>query len=566
MSAFEGPEPGAAPPRPAPPEHPRHGAPSAVYWYTDEAGAPLYAVCRFTLGEGEKTFLQGRVQASGKWAWNLKGTEPVLYNLPAVARHLSEGKREPLWFFEGEKDCEAAQLAEPGITATTVPMGTHKWRESYSEYLNGLRLAYVCADNDEPGRAGALDAAAALRKVGADVRVLLPALDYEKADVGDHLGEGYPLSALRPLEEEPLPEALPRFLTAGAFLALEEEHAPPLLGTQEDTVLTVGGFLLMVGEGGASKTTLTLDALAHLCSGTPWLGIPVPGPVRALFIENEGTRPKFRQKLAEKAEAWSGAPWLENVHVYTAPWAQFSLADEASRAELREYVQAHRIGLVAADPLDSLGLQGVGSPDDTREFMGWLKDCGLFKTTAFWILHHLAKGEQRSALQRISGAWGGHPDAVLLVAQDGTKRSRIQWVKMRWATPGGQEWLPAEAVHLAWEVEQRGYTKVAAAAGVTDEELGNRLGLYLEDNPESSTTAVKEGVKGDNARISGLLKTLSTTGQIVSTGTPARPKWKLAPGTTPASLRLALTEDTEIGFPPNLREAGEKPIEADMQW
>ena len=530
LRPFEGAEPSA--PRPEPPPHPRLGAASAVYWYTDEAGEPLFAVCRFALEGGDKTFLQGRPRPGGGWKWGLDGLEPVLYNLPAVARHLAEGRREPLWFFEGEKDCERAQAEEPGITATTVPMGTHKWRESYSAYLNGLRLAHVCADNDQAGREGALAAAAELRRIGAEARVLLPALEEQKADVSDHLERGFGLRALVPLLEEPEPSpaeerglfARPiKIIPAAEFLAEDDPHAPPLLGTAEETLVTTGGLLIMAGEGGASKTTLTIDAVAHMASGSSWLGWDCPAPVRCLLLENEGPRSKFRQKLAEKAEAWDGQPWLENVHVFTEPWGHASFADEGFRRELRAFCQEAGIALIAADPLGSLGVVGVGAPDETQQFIGWLKECGLFADVAFWILHHFNKGGSKSTLERLSGAWGGHPDAVLGISLEGKRRTRLSYATLRWAEPRD------DALTLLW-TGSRGFSEVERQPEVTDAELLERIKAFLSEHPEGvSTRAIHSGVQGDNRRLSALLKGEHFAGAFVNkTGNESRPKWALA--------------------------------------
>ena len=57
------------------------------------------------------------------------------------------------------------------------------------------------------------------------------------------------------------------------------------------------------------------DLVAHLGSGTPWLGFAVGRPVRILVIENEGPRVKFREKLARKLATWQDASWEMNVDV-----------------------------------------------------------------------------------------------------------------------------------------------------------------------------------------------------------------------------------------------------------
>ena len=101
----------------------------------------------------------------GWWLWTLKGTEPVLYNLPdLIAR-----PDEPVWFCEGEKDADLAM--EMGWLATTVPMGAGKWRDSYTAALAG-RVVHVFQDSDAQGESHAELVARALVAKRARVRVL----------------------------------------------------------------------------------------------------------------------------------------------------------------------------------------------------------------------------------------------------------------------------------------------------------------------------------------------------------------------------------------------------------
>ena len=43
-------------------------------------------------------------------------------------------------------------------------------------------------------------------------------------------------------------------------------------------MLPEDGDVMIYGDGGASKTTLTIDLGCHLAAGDDWLGIPVPKP------------------------------------------------------------------------------------------------------------------------------------------------------------------------------------------------------------------------------------------------------------------------------------------------
>src|SRR5437588_463006 len=73
------------------------------------------------------------------WAWNLDGTERVLYNWPSVAEAVAKGFT--IYKVEGEKDVDT--LAAAGYVATTAPGGKggpkndYNWRPQYADVLRG---------------------------------------------------------------------------------------------------------------------------------------------------------------------------------------------------------------------------------------------------------------------------------------------------------------------------------------------------------------------------------------------------------------------------------------------
>lgn len=164
-----------------------------TYVYTDEAGAPLYRVLRFS----PKGFKQQRWNGAD-WEWGLGDQRRVLYRLPELIA--STG---PVYICEGEKDADNA--AAMGVVATTILGGANKWRPEYRQYLAG-RECVVVRDADAPGRKHA----AMLRRELPDVRVLAPGGD--RRDLTAHLlaggtledlvEEGLDLSELEPFDWE----------------------------------------------------------------------------------------------------------------------------------------------------------------------------------------------------------------------------------------------------------------------------------------------------------------------------------------------------------------------------
>lgn len=233
------------------------------------------------------------------------------------------------------------------------------------------------------------------------------------------------------------------------FASTDEETADPLLGTESQTILPVGGMLLMYGDGGAGKTTLTIDGVAHLGAGVPWLGIEVDRPVRTLLIENEGPRGKFRAKLAEKLASWNGhPPYAGNVKVMEDPWTRFSLREEQHRHALAVAISQEEIDLVVMGPLVTLGMVGGGTPDEVQDFERLIVTTRQLVARPFglWIVHHENKAGD------VSGAWERVPDALMHVTAQGNGHTRVVFRKARWSDRDH-----GRSMDLSWVVESRSF-------------------------------------------------------------------------------------------------------------
>ena len=85
-----------------------------VYPYLAADGSLRFEVVRF---KDPKGFRQRRTGPDGKYAWNLKGIEPVLYRLPEL---LGADPKCPVFLVEGEKDADRLRLL--GLVSTCNPM------------------------------------------------------------------------------------------------------------------------------------------------------------------------------------------------------------------------------------------------------------------------------------------------------------------------------------------------------------------------------------------------------------------------------------------------------------
>lgn len=220
------------------------------------------------------------------------------------------------------------------------------------------------------------------------------------------------------------------------FIALERADAEPLLADADGKAVVACNSLTFLGAlGGGGKTTWALDLFLHMAAGVNYPPFTVPRPVSILIIENEGPEKEFSDKLKAR---WAAFPHelRARLGVYTFDWGGFTLADGVARERLRQNIALHEYDMIFGDPLDSLGVEGVGSPEDTRKFLALMQDTGLHQNVAWWINTHPRKEETKEALNEIAGAWGGKPDAVFLLTQLADDRTRVRQPKLRWAKRG----------------------------------------------------------------------------------------------------------------------------------
>jgi hypothetical protein len=313
-------------------------------------------------------------------------------------------------------------------------------------------------------------------------------------DSGEPVDHGLSMNGDAPDEAPPTDY---RFMPLAEFAAVQFPSVNPLIGKPGMSYLAERMLLLAYGGDGAGKSTWTIDAVAHLATGRDWLGIPVPRPVRCVVIEVEGPAGLFQAKLAHKLETWDGEDFTPNVHLYGSPWGDFTFADPHGRRALAAYCDEHEIELVMANPTLGLGVAATGRPDETQQFVDWLKECGLYTGRAFWLLHHENKAGQ------ISGDWGRHPDTKVQLQRDGNQqRTKLTWEKTRWATLEPDE----RSVLLDWELDTQGYTvRSLDTIGASDEELLETLKAYLAEHPVTAQTHVLKNVSGTDGRIIELL-------------------------------------------------------------
>ena len=218
-------------------------------------------------------------------------------------------------------------------------------------------------------------------------------------------------------------------VTLEEFVGVDEPGTTPLVGDGDNALIPEGGDVMIYGDGGVGKTTLSIHLAFHLAAGQEWIGIDVPRAVRVLLIENEGPRPLFRKKLRRKLDAWDGS--LEGrVRVFEQPWSRFTLATEAWREELALTVAGQEIDVLIVGPLTRVGINEAGTLQDVVAFMRLVADLRerCQRPLTVILIHHESKSGQ------VSGAWEGSGDTLLHVQGAGNGHTIVHVQKARWSS------------------------------------------------------------------------------------------------------------------------------------
>jgi hypothetical protein len=328
-----------------------------------------------------------------------------------------------------------------------------------------------------------------------------------------------PVTAAEPdLSDEPSldDESADPTVTLVEFIARRDENAAtPLISCEQGSVLTPGGLVIVPGKSGCGKTTWTVDVCLHAASATDHGGFTFPRPVRILFVQNEGPREAFREKLERRATHWRHP--TEPLRVWDEParWGRVKVSDDEQRAAFQRVVADHRTDLIVSDSLTRFGMRGNGTPEETRDFMLWLSEIGLGRTVAFWLLHHPLTRHDPSMdeLEQIAGAWAPHADAILMLKKLDGNRARLSYPKLRWAR--GQR--PATILGFDPDTETFSYLadETPDDNQVTDDTYEQRIIDHLTAHPWAKTADLETDVEGKATPLREARKRLEENGSII---------------------------------------------------
>ena len=402
------------------PEQPRV---VATYPYCDEHGQLLYEVRRIEPGPDgrSKTF---RPYLPGASRAGLGNVRRVLYRLPEVIQAAKQGRT--VYVCEGEKDADA--LAALGLVATCNPggAGRGKWRDEYSRYLAGAHVIVV-ADRDEPGIEHARAVADALNGHAASVRIMLPAVSHEHADVSDHLEAGYRVDELVPLDDEHqgddheansddvVDDDAELLELAAAYTPVDWhalwERAPEEIPWLCEPLIAAGRLVAIYSPPKVGKSLITLEIAAALATGRPVLGNPPRPPKRVVYVDLENSGEDIHERLSAMGYTPDD---LGNLLYFSFPSLP-ALDSARGGRHLLALAVAHRADLVVIDTV-SRTIQGGENDADTfhqlyRHALAPLKGRGV----AVLRLDHSGKDPEQG--QRGSSAKASDVDAVWLLVK-----------------------------------------------------------------------------------------------------------------------------------------------------
>ncbi len=419
----------------------------AEYPYFDLEGRLRYQVLR----TAPKGFRQRRPTAKGGWIWSVAGVEPILYRWPAIA---AAAMSETVYIVEGEKCVHAVEAL--GLVATTNPGGALKWRDRYNDPLVGRHVA-VLADNDKIGLQHAKDVARRLKSIAASIAVVeLPELP-PKGDVVEWIAAGGTRDQLEALVASAREAQQPR---GPAVLVRLSDVQSERLSWVWPGYLPVGKLVMIDGDPGLGKSTVTLDWIARITRGLPFpgaAGLAAPAGAVLLTLE-DGLGDTIRPRLEAAGADLTRVVALRGVMkkgVEQIP----ALPDDLGSIEAA--IASVGARMVVIDPIIAYLGGGVDShrDQDVRRALGPLAQLAERLGVTIVLVRHLNKTQGGSAIYRGGGSIGmiGAARLGLMVARDpdDAKARVLSVVKSNLAAEAPSlryrlESMPSGVARVAW--------------------------------------------------------------------------------------------------------------------
>lgn len=372
----------------------------AVHEYRAADGSVAYAVFRYRLPNGKKTFSQHPPDGRGGWKYGpgvMDTVTPLPYRLPEL---LDAGPSMPVYVVEGEKDAD--RLASLGLVATTNHQGAQATDRTWPHFVSHFegRTVVILPDNDPGGRAHARRVAELLRGVADSIRVVnLPGLP-PKGDVSDWLDIGHDL-----VELQELVDAAPEWTPELADQAEEEDPATrdatvadlrPMLSAEAwlwPSWIPNAALSMLAAEPGCGKTRLCMDLARRVYQGLDWPdGHPMAEHLRGgrtLWVAADNQH----QELCDIPASFGIPDEAVMLNASAAdPFGGTSLQAAEELAELEARIERTRPALVIIDTITNTAEFKAESADDAKRQYKPLQEIAARQRVPILCVSHLNAG------------------------------------------------------------------------------------------------------------------------------------------------------------------------------
>lgn len=179
-----------------------------------------------------------------------------------------------------------------------------------------------------------------------------------------------------------------------------------------------GGTTELYGRTGTGKTWLALQLIAHLMSGTPFLGrFGVPDPTHVVYVQAELDDSQLRFRLHTLAQTY---PILNE----SGPWLPAPQVQRIARADrwrpIVEAVDRLDAGLLVLDPLRQMAASGdMNNEASMSDLLDRLNDLRFSRKTHVMVVHHARKSRVDAEGERLDGGY----------EESGGNRAVIEWAE-----------------------------------------------------------------------------------------------------------------------------------------
>ena len=172
--------------------------------------------------------------------------------------------------------------------------------------------------------------------------------------------------------------------------------------------------------------------------------------------------------------------------------------------------------MLAAGPVNRLGIRGGGTPDEVAEFMAYVEALRqlVHHPLAVCFAHHTNKAGS------VSGAWEGVPDTLVHVKAVGNGLTKVHWQKVRWGSDlHGKTW------ELGWREGQT--YELLEQVERTREDVKADMVEWLSDNPLCAWRHLRDSVEGNSRMLEEVRDEMLASGELMNDGTPRRMRLRL---------------------------------------